>query len=740
MAGSRFDMLRARDADVGLAENLTGAVLVAVLGVGFTLSFTALLFAGTAPATQATGLVMLLITGAVLGLTGGLLGSLPFALVALDGTLIAILAAATADVAAQMRGTPPDAVSATLIVGIALASVVVGATFALIGALRAGRIVRYIPYQVTAGLLGAAGWSLASGGGAIAMGHALSFGVPIGPVDLAHLAPAVLVAGALVAASAWIPHPTALPGVVVGAVLLQHVVFAGLGWTLEEQRVAGWLLAVPPKLSPMLPWLPGTLAQVHWSVLSGHAATVLALVPMAALSLLLAMTGTEAATGCDADLDRDLKATGVGTLLSVAAGGMVGTASFSRGTLLHRVGVRGWQAGALGSTVAALMPAVWPALIGIIPRSVVAGLLLYTGAVQLHQWVVRSRLRLTLSEWLMVLAVLAAAARFGLVLGVFAGLLLGCVAFAVIYSHASPIRALYRGDMAASNVDRPAFERAVLAQEADAVVVIHLQGFLFFGTASRLLETLRDGIAAARGRLRHLVLDFAHVDGIDGSALYSAERVRQMAAANRIVLALAAMPEQVAGRLARLPDVPGLEVHAFGTLDEALEWSEDRILAGRAPHVAAALADLLTAELDNPDSAAAMIALSRTEEVPAAGILMRQGEIADDLVFIESGRASVVVRFDDAREMRVRSYGPGTMIGEIGFVLGLPRTATVTADRPCRVLRFTRAAMARLEVERPAAALDVQRAIIRRLGERLVDKDQLISALVLRRARAGGEA
>ncbi len=85
--------------------------------------------------------------------------------------------------------------------------------------------------------------------------------------------------------------------------------------------------------------------------------------------------------------------------------------------------------------------------------------------------------------------------------------------------------------------------------------------------------------------------------------------------------------------------------------------------------------------------------------------------------------------------MRVRTFGVGTMVGEIGFCLGLPRTATVTADGVCSVLRLTRRAMQRLEIEHPAAALAFQRAVLRRISERLLTKDELISALTLDRAR-----
>ena len=105
---------------------------------------------------------------------------------------------------------------------------------------------------------------------------------------------------------------------------------------------------------------------------------------------------------------------------------------------------------------------------------------------------------------------------------------------------------------------------------------------------------------------------------------------------------------------------------------------------------------------------------------------MAQGEASEDLVFLASGQAIVFVTFDGGPEIRVRQFGPGTMIG---FLLGSPRTATVRAMTDCEVWILTRAAMRRLETERPGAALALQRTVMAGLRTRLLDKDHLIAAL-----------
>ena len=714
-----------------LSTDLSAGLLVAFLSASFSMSYAALLFAGTAPAIQAQGLVMLLVGSAVAAVVGVRLSSLPFSVLVADGSLVALLATATASAVSDMAGASDAVVAATLVTMLMLATLLTGASLWLIGALGVGGIARFVPFQVMAGVLAASGWALASGGIAVAAGHPAGFAMLADPHSLHKLALALLLAVAMLA-SARVGHPAAMPAVIAAAILLYHGVALWAGWPATQQRDAGWLLALPPRLTLPVPWSPATLAAVDWPVLAAHATSLLALIPMTAIVLLLGLSGLEAASRADIAADRDLKANGLAAIASGALGGMLGITSVNRSLLMFGMGVQGSRASVFAGVASGLVPLLWPGLLGAVPRFVLGGLLLFAGFGMLRQWVLRSRRRLTLSEWLTVLAVLAVSARFGLIVGVSTGLLLGCITFAVIYSRGSPIRALYRGEAARSRVDRSDHAQGWLARHAETVLVLHLQGFVFFGTASRLIDVVRREIAAKPGKLRHLLLEFSTVQGIDGSALASFERLLRLVASERISLAFAAMPASVAVRLAGLD----AGIHITDTLDAALEWWEEAVLASLPTAQTPSLAALLTVEFDAPEQAAAFLSLLERAEFGPGEVLMHQGELSDDLLFIERGQASVTVQFSPGEgAMRVRTFGVGTMVGEIGFCLGLPRTATVTADGMCSVLRLTRLAMQRLEAEHPAAALAFQRAVLRRISERLLTKDELISALRLDRAR-----
>src|SRR5215213_5322105 len=64
--------------------------------------------------------------------------------------------------------------------------------------------------------------------------------------------------------------------------------------------------------------------------------------------------------------------------------------------------------------------------------------------------------------------------------------------------------------------------------------------------------------------------------------------------------------------------------------------------------------------------------------------LVRQGEVADALFVVMTGRFAVTV---DGRREVIAELGPGQPIGEIAFLAGGKRTATVTALRDSLVLR-----------------------------------------------------
>jgi CRP-like cAMP-binding protein len=67
-----------------------------------------------------------------------------------------------------------------------------------------------------------------------------------------------------------------------------------------------------------------------------------------------------------------------------------------------------------------------------------------------------------------------------------------------------------------------------------------------------------------------------------------------------------------------------------------------------------------------------------------------EGGVADAFYVVEDGELAVSAFGERgaAAPVRLRTLGPGSYFGEIGLLGHMPRTATVRAIKPCRLLRI----------------------------------------------------
>ena len=106
-------------------------------------------------------------------------------------------------------------------------------------------------------------------------------------------------------------------------------------------------------------------------------------------------------------------------------------------------------------------------------------------------------------------------------------------------------------------------------------------------------------------------------------------------------------------------------------------------------------------------------------------LLMKQGEPSTSIHFILEGQVSVErQRRNDAQAVQLAKLGSGEIVGEMGVMVDLPRSATVIAIKPTTTLEldapsFERAARAFPILHRVLAKLLSER--LRRTSERVGD-------------------
>lgn len=96
--------------------------------------------------------------------------------------------------------------------------------------------------------------------------------------------------------------------------------------------------------------------------------------------------------------------------------------------------------------------------------------------------------------------------------------------------------------------------------------------------------------------------------------------------------------------------------------------------------------------------------------------LVGEGEAGDSLFVVESGQVLVTRAPEgtDSQPLTLALLGPGDCFGEMSLLTGEPRSATVTAEGGCEVLRLDRAALAPILAADPGVAEALSRLLASR--------------------------
>jgi SulP family sulfate permease len=614
-------------------------------------------------------------------------------------------------------------VAATLVV-----TLLTGVTFLLLGTFRLGNLARFIPYPVVGGFLAGTGWLLLKGGLRVAAGLNPAVGTIsqfMDPFELVRWVPALAFGVVLLMSTRIVRRPLVIPVVIGIGFGLFAVGMLVTGSSIDAARHGLWLLGPFTSTRLWHPWTIRAVTGADWSAVIDQTAGIATAVFVAVIACLFNVGGVELLLHTDLDSNEELRDAGLVNAVSGLFGGIPGYHALSLTSLGQQMAVDGRAAGLVAALVPLGAVVFGAAAVGLIPRMIVAGVLVFVGLSFIVAWVVDVRRSLPVGEYLIVLTILATIVTKGLLAGLVVGLILAVVLFAVNYSRIEMVREVAFGTTYRSNVDRPPGERLALEGLADRVQILRVNGFVFFGTASGLLEGIRKRVDA--GSLRFLLVDLRRVTGMDASAVLSFRKAAQLAETAGFELVLAGVPPRVQRQL-RHGDVVASDgiVRFEPDLDHGLQRCEDGLLAGATP--VAAVDGWKEGGLAGPPPHLATY-LERNS-IAEGTVLIRQGDPPDDMFVLESGRLRVELVTPEGARMRLSMVRPGVVVGEVALYTGVPRTADVVAEMPSVVLRLSRASIERMEAEDPETAAALHRWLATTLAERLTDSQRVFSELL----------
>lgn len=713
-----------------IGTSIFTAFFIYILEVIFVLAFTTLIFSGelSNQIPRAVGFILFgdaLLCG-VISLFSSYAG---FIGIEQDtpGVMLSVIAAG---IITTLAGKS-DIQFATVTLMIVITTLLTGLLLVILGYFKLGGLARFLPYPVIGGFLAGTGWLLIQGGIGI-MANSTAALDWLQPGNLLLWVPGVLLGIAIYILMQKVDAPYTVPLVMLVTSLLFYGIIWTLGITIPELRSGGWLLTSNASTTIWeLPLTPSFLSQVDWSVILSQLPAMIPVTIISVIALLLNSSGMEVLIKKDIDLNRELLVAGLGNLSAGIVGGLIGFQDISFSSL-SRAMTGGKRL--VGIATALFLGATMffgTSAILYIPKFVFGSVLVFIGLQLLVDWVYEAWFKFSRIEFWVVICILVILVFSGILQAVIAGLVLAVMMFAVSYSQVSVIKFAFTGQEFRSRVSHPLHEQQVLNVHGNKLYIMKLEGFIFFGTANAIFDSMRERAKTSfPDELKYCLMDFSKVSGIDSTGMLSFNRMLQWSQEQGIELILTGVSATLLNQFAQESEEYSRLVQFFPNLDRGLEWCEREIINTYLAdlRIRKEIIDQLN-EIIKDKKSDRLIPYLQRRDISAGEYLIREGDTPDCVYFIHSGQVTAQLEQKGKQPIRLETVYSGRTVGEIAFYLGTQRTASVIADINTVVYSLSIEQLNRMESSDPETASLFHRISALLLSERVMHLTRTVRAL-----------
>lgn len=417
--------------------------------------------------------------------------------------------------------------------GLFIATMMAGVFLALIGFLRLGTYIKFIPYPVTVGFIAGIALTLFAG----QISDILGLTVPHEPADFvpklealwaaagtftpAALAVSVLTVAVIVGLRRWRPN---WPGILIAVVVAALAVYL-LKLPVETigTRFGGIPSTLPAPALPAISW--GKIVEVLPNALS--------FTLLGAIESLLSAMVADGMTGRRHRSNMELVAQGIANIATPLFGGICATGTVARTATNVRSGATSPLAGIFHAIFVVLFMLVAAPLASYIPLAGLAGVLVIVCWNMADKHEFWTLIRTSRGDAVVLLATFLLTVFVGLSTAIVVGFGLGALLFIHRMAQTTGIEEhvpLVPEDEADSTDPRPPYDPSIATDRE--VAVCRITGAFFFGAAASIGSVL-DRIADQH---KAFVLDFSAVPFIDSTAANAIATVARNAARQRVVV------------------------------------------------------------------------------------------------------------------------------------------------------------------------------------------------------------
>jgi SulP family sulfate permease len=724
---------------VNYKDNLLPSIIAGTInGIIFivsAMSLAALIFTGPLAGYLPQGIGILLVGSVIFALFSAFTSSYPLTLIAPQDIPIAILALMAITISSGIGDQlSPEDVYQFIFVAIGVTSILVGCFFWILGRFKLGKLVRFIPFPVVGGFMAGTGWLIVKFSFTMMTDMDLTlsniflfFNMSV----LIQWVPGLVFAVVLLLASRRISHYLLTPGILLGSILLFYGFTSFQGLSFNDLETGGFLLGPFPE-GGLFPGTPFPyLLDFRWDLFLTHLPAIATMMILNAISILFNYSGLELIVKEDFDLDNELKITGYGNILAGLAGTPPGYITLSETSMAYNIGARTRLANIIVALMCGITLVFGATVVSIFPKVILGGLLLNLGLDFLVEWLVDTWKRLQRMDYFVIVIILLVIGTVGFLEGIVIGLLMSIALFVIKYSKVEVIKYELSGKTFSSNVGRSEPMNKILEEKGDQIFILPLQGFVFFGTANQILERVQKRFESdPSNKLSFLVFDFRQVTGVDSSAVNSFNKLQIMAEKNNFQVLLCGMSDEIHTQFETenlINDASDL-FNVFSDLDHGLEWCEESIIQKSLDAEGPTDHPIRTESFKDKFQQVADFFEYRKEQKGTR--IIEQGKDPGGIYFIDSGQISVLLDTGDGNEIRLKTMGAGTVVGEVSLYLGSNASASVVTDEMCKIYYLSTENFHTLNRDAPDKASELHTYVVKLLSDRLAESNATIRALM----------
>ena len=446
--------------------------------------------------------------------------------------------------------------------GLALATVMAGVMLIVMGALKLGTLIKFIPYPVTAGFTSGIAIIILTGqlNEFAGLGLKMPDHVPqqlmaIGS-HLSQINLAALGIGALTIAIVFgFPRitkkvPPSIVAVIVTTLLVYFI-------KLPVNTIVSKFGSIPSG------WPGWHLPPVSLDLMRELMGPALTIAALGAIESLLSAMVADGMADTRHDSNQELIGQGIANVLTPLIGGIAATGAIAPTAANIRNGARSPVSGMVHALVLLLVALFAAPLAGQIPLACLSGILI-TVALRMAEWDTFPEIyRSTRSDFFVLLTAFLLTVIFDLTIGVGIGLVMAAVMFVKRMEEITHIKLV----TPVNDEERTGSNSIAGKEVPEGVVLYRIEGPFFFAAAEKLESALR----ASGGRPRAIILRMRNVPAMDASGLHALEVVIEKLHRDGVKILLTGVQPQPMKVMygSGLVNLIGLD-HFCGDIDEAL--------------------------------------------------------------------------------------------------------------------------------------------------------------------------